>query len=161
MSHILQPSNVAFALIIAPTKPQSKPWLSCRRQWCHNVTSCMTRHRIFAPAYKLLIYLQCEWIFLFCGVLRKQIKVLGEIKNLFGQFQTVHRMCRVCNIYGRLGSASPSKNFTNPTYFYVRSGTDKISNNEIHIQNIWTLHMNHTRINFISMHTRVICMDYT
>ena len=91
MSHILQPSNVAFALLFASTKPQSKPWLSYRRQWRHNVTLSMTRYHIFAPIYWLLIYLQCEWIFLFCGELRKQIKVLDEIKHLFGQFQTVHR----------------------------------------------------------------------
>ena len=36
-------------------------------------------------------------------------------------------ICRVCKIYGRRGSDSPSIDFTNPTYFYVRSGTDQIS----------------------------------
>ena len=30
---------------------KSKPWLSYRRQWRHNVTSRMTRHHIFAPTY--------------------------------------------------------------------------------------------------------------
>ena len=49
--HILQPSNVAFALIFAPTKPQMLPWLSYRRQRRHFVTSRMTRHHIFAPTY--------------------------------------------------------------------------------------------------------------
>ena len=37
-------------------------------------------------------------------------------------------LCRVCKIYGRRGGAEPSIYFTNPTYFYVRSGTDQISN---------------------------------
>ena len=36
-------------------------------------------------------------------------------------------ICRVCKIYGRRGGAEPSIYFTNPTYFYVRSGTDQIS----------------------------------
>ena len=36
-------------------------------------------------------------------------------------------ICRVCKIYGRWGGAEPSIYFTNPTYFYVRSGTDQIS----------------------------------
>ena len=36
-------------------------------------------------------------------------------------------ICRVCKIYGRRGGAEPSISFTNPTYFYVRSGTDQIS----------------------------------
>ena len=36
-------------------------------------------------------------------------------------------ICRVCKIYGRRGRAEPSIYFTNPTYFYVRSGTDQIS----------------------------------
>ena len=33
-------------------------------------------------------------------------------------------ICRVCKIYGRRGGAEPSIYFTNPTYFYVRSGTE-------------------------------------
>ena len=36
-------------------------------------------------------------------------------------------ICRVCKIYGRRGGAEPSIYFTNPTYLYVRSGTDQIS----------------------------------
>ena len=36
-------------------------------------------------------------------------------------------ICRVCKIYGRRGGAEPSIYFTNPTYFYVPSGTDQIS----------------------------------
>ena len=36
-------------------------------------------------------------------------------------------ICRVCKIYGRRCGTSPSIYFTNPTYFYVRSGTDQIS----------------------------------
>ena len=36
-------------------------------------------------------------------------------------------ICRVCKIYERRGGAEISIYFTNPTYFYVRSGTDKIS----------------------------------
>ena len=36
-------------------------------------------------------------------------------------------ICRVCKIYGRRGGAEPSIYFTNPTYFYVRSGTDQVS----------------------------------
>ena len=36
-------------------------------------------------------------------------------------------ICRICKIYGRRGGAEPSIYFTNPTYFYVRSGTDQIS----------------------------------
>ena len=36
-------------------------------------------------------------------------------------------ICRVCKIYGRRGGAEPSIYFTNPTYFYIRSGTDQIS----------------------------------
>ena len=36
-------------------------------------------------------------------------------------------ICRVCKIYGRRGGAEHSIYFTNPTYFYVRSGTDQIS----------------------------------
>ena len=36
-------------------------------------------------------------------------------------------ICRVCKIYGRRGGAEPSIDFTNPTYFYVRSGTNQIS----------------------------------
>ena len=36
-------------------------------------------------------------------------------------------ICRVRKIYGRRGGAEPSIYFTNPTYFYVRSGTDQIS----------------------------------
>ena len=36
-------------------------------------------------------------------------------------------ICLVCKIYGRWGGAEPSIYFTNPTYFYVRSGTDQIS----------------------------------
>ena len=36
-------------------------------------------------------------------------------------------ICRVCKIYGRRGGAEPSIDFTNPTYFYVRSWTDQIS----------------------------------
>ena len=36
-------------------------------------------------------------------------------------------ICRVCKIYGRRGGAELSIYFTNPTYFYVGSGTDQIS----------------------------------
>ena len=36
-------------------------------------------------------------------------------------------ICRVCKIYGRRGGVEPSIYFTNPTFFYVRSGTDQIS----------------------------------
>ena len=36
-------------------------------------------------------------------------------------------ICRVCKIYGRRRGAESSIYFTNPRYFYVRSGTDKIS----------------------------------
>ena len=36
-------------------------------------------------------------------------------------------ICRVCKIYGRRGGAETSIYFTNPTYFYVRSGTNQIS----------------------------------
>ena len=134
-----------------------------RRQWRHNVTSRMTRHHIFAPTYWLLIYLQCEWIFLLCGVLRNQIKVLGEIKHLFGQFRPYIEICRVCKIYGRLGSASPSIDFTNPTYFYVRSGTDQISNNVMmcHQLGRWaSLYFSPISCqNIQDMHTLLLCIE--
>ena len=36
-------------------------------------------------------------------------------------------ICRVCKIYWTRGGAESSIDFTNPTYFHVRSGTDQIS----------------------------------
>ena len=44
-----------------------------------------------------------------------------------GEAEPYIEICRVCKIYGRRGGAEPSIYFINPTYFYVRSGTDRIS----------------------------------
>ena len=71
----------------------------------------------------------CVLIFVLIWLLRTQFKVLDEIKHLFGQFRRYSEIWWVCKIYGRLGSASPSIDFTNPAYFYRPSVTDQISNN--------------------------------
>ena len=67
-------------------------------------------------------------IFVLLWLLRTQFNALDEIKHLFVQLQTVYINMRVCKIYGRLGPASLSIDFTNPPYFYRPSVTDKISN---------------------------------
>ena len=62
-----------------------------------------------------------------CSLFMPLDRMIGDIITYLVISRPYIEICQVGKIYGRRGGAKPSIYFTNPTYFYVRSGTDQIS----------------------------------